>query len=79
MLEISNPYALRIEIDPGRIYALVVSESSPVPGPDVKSFYLINTEYGDPVFMFSCETESDEISFDLVRLNYIVYIPEEWE
>lgn len=72
MLVYTTPHTVRVEIE-NNIHVLIVTGAN-----DYKSFYLIHEEYGDPVFMFACKTESDSDSADIAIANAPDYIPEEW-
>jgi hypothetical protein len=74
MAEYSTPHTVRVEIKPGEIYCLIVSNPD-----NTKSFFMIHESIGDPVFMFSCKTESDIQSAEIARRYAIMYIPETWE
>ena len=73
MYSFSEIYAIRVECEPG-IYCLIVSNDD-----ETRDFYLINENYGDPVFMFGCKAEDDTHAAEIAYSNYDVYIPEEWE
>ena len=72
MIVYTTPHTVRVEIGPN-VYCLIVTGAS-----DLKSFYLINDTHGDPVFMFTCKTESDTESATLAKTNAILYIPDTW-
>ena len=73
MLVYTTPHTVRIEIEKN-IHCLIVTGAD-----DNKSFYLINEDYGDPVFMFACKTSSDSESAAMAINNAHDYIPEEWQ
>ena len=74
MKEYSTPHVIRVDIHPGIIYVLIVTD------PDGgKSFYLIHEQYGNPIFMFKCYTENDAESVELAKTNALLYYPDCWE
>ncbi len=74
MLVYTTPHAVRVEIIPGKIHCLIITGAD-----NVKSFYLINESYGDPVFMFSCKTNSDIESAEIAMANAADYMPHDWQ
>ena len=72
MLVYTTPHTVRIELSPN-IHCLIVTGEN-----NEKSFYLINSAYGDPVFMFTCQTENDMESAKMAVANAADYIPAEW-
>lgn len=74
MLVYTTPHAVRVEIVPGEIHCLIVTGAD-----NVKSFYLINESYGDPVHMFSCKTNSDIESAEIAIANAADYMPHDWQ
>ena len=74
MLVYTTPHAVRVEIIPGQIHCLAVTGKD-----NVKSFYLVNESYGNPVFMFGCKTDSDTETAEMAIANAADYIPPEWK
>ena len=73
MLIYTTPHTIRVEIT-SEIHCLIVTGAN-----DYKSFYLIHDKYGDPVFMFSCKTDSDSDSAEMATANAADYIPDDWQ
>ena len=73
MLVYTTPHTVRVEIIPGKIHCLIVTGTE-----NVKSFYLINELCGDPVYMFSCTTNSDTESAEMAIANAADYMPQQW-
>lgn len=72
MLVYTTPHTVRVEIT-NNIHCLIVTGAN-----NLKSFYLINDDYGDPIFMFTCETSSDTESAQMAKANANHYIPLKW-
>ncbi len=72
MLVYTTPHTVRVEIATN-IHCLIVTGAN-----DYKSFYLINENCGDPVFMFACKTDNDTNSAEIAIANAADYIPDEW-
>ena len=72
MLVYTTPHALRVEVSEN-IHCLIVTGKN-----EIRSFYLINENYGDPVFMFGCKTDSDTAAAEMAIANAADYIPTEW-
>ena len=72
MLVYTTPHTVRVEIKKS-IHCLIVTGTN-----NYKQFYLVNDEYGDPVFMFACKTENDTESAAMAIANAESYIPEDW-
>lgn len=73
MIAYTTPHAIRVEITQN-IYCLIVSD----PDSNVRSFFLIDSTQGDPVFMFGCETKDDTDAAETALANAPDYIPDEW-
>ena len=72
MLVYTTPHTVRVEIAKN-IHCLIVTGAN-----DYRSFYLINENYGDPVFMYACKTESDTDAAEMAIATAADYIPGEW-
>ena len=71
MLAYSTPHTVRVEIIPGSVYCLIVSDPD-----NTRSFYLINQHRGDPVHMFSCTVGDDLEAVEMAASNAPDYIDE---
>ena len=74
MIIYTTPHTIRVEIIPEKIHCLVVTGAN-----DVRSFYLIHEEYGDPVFMFACKAVNDADAAAMAAANAADYIPNDWK
>ena len=72
MLVYTTPHALRVEVNEN-IHCLIITGKD-----EIRSFYLVNENYGDPVYMFGCKTDSDADAAEIAIANAIDYIPSEW-
>lgn len=73
MIIYTTPHAVRVEIIPDQVHCIILTGKN-----NAKSFYLINENVGDPVFMFACETGSDAESAEIAIANAADYMPPEW-
>lgn len=73
MIVYTTPHTIRVEIIPDKVHCIVITGKE-----NVKSFYLINEKYGDPVFMFACKTDSDTDAAAMAAANAADYMPPEW-
>lgn len=72
MIVYSTPHTVRVEIA-ANIHCLIVTGAN-----NYKSFYLINDNRDDPIFMFACKTDSDTDSAEIAIANAPDYIPDTW-
>ena len=73
MIIYTTPHAIRVEII-NNVHCLVVTGKD-----SIRSFYLVNETYGDPVFMFACKAENDADAAAMAAANAADYIPNDWK
>ena len=69
----TTPHTLKVNIHDNYIYCLIVENDD-----TTRDFYLINSELGDPVYMFTCKADDDQHAAHLARVNAILYTPDNW-
>lgn len=66
-----NAIKVPVTVD-GVVYVLITSDDG------LSEFYLINSNCGDPVYMFGIQTASNRELQEIAERNAESYLPEEW-